>query len=170
MDLLKTTSGDTGADAFLPVLNYVVIKTQPIHLVSNIEFIRRFRMKSKLVSYTDYYFTQLVSTLPQECISGVSQMCESHSVQLRILLNQSMLGPSQTAGRSFCRVFCSRVSSVGSNTRRRCTKGNMQKCVCPGHFRFIQQAQFQNPVRYSHLPTRKPSYVMPLAGWRFWWG
>lgn len=52
-----------GADIFLPILNYVVIKAQPDALISNIEFIKRFRMKTKLTSYTEYYFIQLVVIL-----------------------------------------------------------------------------------------------------------
>lgn len=63
LNLLQNKGEQTGADVFVPILNYVVIKTQPIHLISNIEFIRRFRMKSRLVSSADYYFTQLVSLL-----------------------------------------------------------------------------------------------------------
>eukprot|EP00210_Caulerpa_lentillifera_P003884 g3711.t1 len=62
-ELLHSSGHDTSADSFMPVLNYVVIKAQPANLISNIEYIRRFRMKSKLVSYTDYYFTQLSASV-----------------------------------------------------------------------------------------------------------
>lgn len=52
-----------GADIFVPVMNYVVIRAQPEKLMSNIEFIRRFRMQSRLVSLAEYYFMQLVGKM-----------------------------------------------------------------------------------------------------------
>ena len=33
----------TGADDFLPVLIYLVLKTKPINPISNIEFIKKYR-------------------------------------------------------------------------------------------------------------------------------
>ena len=63
LDVLHGRGQESGADVFMPVLTYVVIKTQPIHLISNIEYIRRFRKKSRLVSHSDYYFTQLVRVM-----------------------------------------------------------------------------------------------------------
>ncbi len=50
-----------GADDFLPVLIYVVIHANPPQLASNLEYIQRFRMHSKMVSESAYFFTQLVS-------------------------------------------------------------------------------------------------------------
>ena len=52
----------TGADDFLPVLIYVVIHANPPQLASNLEYIQRFRMHSRMVSESAYFFTQLVST------------------------------------------------------------------------------------------------------------
>lgn len=53
-----------GADDFLPVLIYVVIHANPPQLASNLEYIQRFRMGSRMVSESAYFFTQLVSALP----------------------------------------------------------------------------------------------------------
>lgn len=50
-----------GADDFLPVLIYVVIHANPPQLASNLEYIQRFRMHSRMVSESAYFFTQLVS-------------------------------------------------------------------------------------------------------------
>ncbi|CAD7697933.1 unnamed protein product [Ostreobium quekettii] len=59
-NLLKTAGKAAGgADIFVPVLNYVVIRAAPEHMISNVEYIRRFRMKSRLSSHTEYYFMQL---------------------------------------------------------------------------------------------------------------
>jgi Vacuolar sorting protein 9 (VPS9) domain len=51
----------TGADDFTPVLIYTVIKAQPDKLASNLAFIERYRMRSKLTSESQYYFIGLVS-------------------------------------------------------------------------------------------------------------
>ena len=53
-----------GADDFLPVLIYVVIHANPPQLASNLEYIQRFRMISRMASESAYFFTQLVSALP----------------------------------------------------------------------------------------------------------
>ncbi|KAI9201263.1 hypothetical protein LWI28_020891 [Acer negundo] len=50
-----------GADDFLPVLIYVVIKANPPQLHSNLKFIQLYRRQTKLVSEAAYYFTNLVS-------------------------------------------------------------------------------------------------------------
>jgi hypothetical protein len=49
-----------GADDFLPVLIYVVIHANPPQLASNLEYIQRFRMESRMVSESAYFYTQLV--------------------------------------------------------------------------------------------------------------
>ena len=49
-----------GADDFLPVMIYVTIHANPQQLASNLEYIQRFRMRSKMVSESSYFYTQLV--------------------------------------------------------------------------------------------------------------
>jgi hypothetical protein len=49
-----------GADDFTPLLIYVVIKAQTAHLASNLVYIERYRVASKLASEAQYYFIQLV--------------------------------------------------------------------------------------------------------------
>ncbi|BFG40443.1 hypothetical protein CerSpe_267170 [Prunus speciosa] len=50
-----------GADDFLPVLIYVMIKANPPQLHSNLKFIQLYRRQTKLVSEAAYYLTNLVS-------------------------------------------------------------------------------------------------------------
>lgn len=50
-----------GADEFLPVLIYVVIKANPPQLHSNLLYIQRYRQQSRLVSEAAYFYTNLVS-------------------------------------------------------------------------------------------------------------
>lgn len=50
-----------GADDFLPVLIYVVIKANPPQLNSNLLYINRYRHHSRLVSEAAYFYTNIVS-------------------------------------------------------------------------------------------------------------
>lgn len=52
-----------GADEFLPLLNYVVLKANPSQLHSNVQFILRFRAPNKMITEAGYYFTHLESTI-----------------------------------------------------------------------------------------------------------
>lgn len=59
--LLKNTKkGDTSADSFVPLLIYVVLQANPEHLVSNIQYILRFRNQEKLGGEAGYYLSSLV--------------------------------------------------------------------------------------------------------------
>ena len=63
-NLLVSSAGKDsppGADDFLPVLVLVLLRAQPAQLPSNLAFIMRFRLASRLVSEASYYFTNLVS-------------------------------------------------------------------------------------------------------------
>ncbi|KAJ5779428.1 hypothetical protein N7457_007148 [Penicillium paradoxum] len=67
--LLKNSKkGDTSADSFIPLLIYVVLHANPDHLVSNIQYILRFRNQDKLGGEAGYYLSSL---------SGAIQFIES---------------------------------------------------------------------------------------------
>ncbi|KAE8398633.1 guanine nucleotide exchange factor Vps9 [Aspergillus pseudonomiae] len=58
--LLKNSkSSDTSADSFVPLLIYVVLHANPEHLVSNIQYILRFRNQDKLGGEAGYYLSSL---------------------------------------------------------------------------------------------------------------
>lgn len=52
-----------GADEFLPLLNYVLLKANPSQLHSNVQFILRFRSPNKMITEAGYYFTHVESTI-----------------------------------------------------------------------------------------------------------
>jgi len=67
--LLKNAqSSDTSADSFVPLLIYVVLQANPEHLVSNVQYILRFRNQDKLAGEAGYYLSSL---------SGAIQFIES---------------------------------------------------------------------------------------------
>ncbi|EEH46674.2 guanine nucleotide exchange factor VPS9 [Paracoccidioides brasiliensis Pb18] len=57
--LRNAKSGDTSADSFVPLLIYVVLKANPEHLVSNLQYILRFRNQDKLAGEAGYYLSSL---------------------------------------------------------------------------------------------------------------
>lgn len=79
LGLIRHLRKDEGADSFVPILIYVVLKANPEHLLSNVEyvhfssrqaprnldkhpsrFINRFRNPAKLQSEAGYYLSSLV--------------------------------------------------------------------------------------------------------------
>ena len=59
--LRNSKSSDTSADSFVPLLIYVVLQANPDHLVSNVQYILRFRNQDKLCGEAGYYLSSLVS-------------------------------------------------------------------------------------------------------------
>jgi hypothetical protein len=58
--LIRHLNSEESADTFVPILIYVVLKANPEHLLSNVEFINRFRNPTKLQSEAGYYLSSLV--------------------------------------------------------------------------------------------------------------
>ncbi|CAO3673940.1 unnamed protein product [Umbelopsis vinacea] len=61
--LIKHVEGDAGADKFLPIMIYVVLKSNPPKLVSNVQYINRFRNPDQLQSEGGYYLTNLMGAI-----------------------------------------------------------------------------------------------------------
>ncbi|KAG2209405.1 hypothetical protein INT47_008247, partial [Mucor saturninus] len=61
--LMKHMEGDEGADVFLPMLIYVVIRANPPRLISNVQYISRFRNPDLLRSEAGYYLTNLMGAI-----------------------------------------------------------------------------------------------------------
>ncbi|KAI9230592.1 MAG: hypothetical protein DHS80DRAFT_28661 [Piptocephalis tieghemiana] len=62
--LLRHMEGpDAGADKFFPILIYVVLKSDVEQLVSNVQYISRFRDPTKLESEAGYYLTNLMGVI-----------------------------------------------------------------------------------------------------------
>ena len=61
--LLRHSKSDGSADSFMPMLIYVVLHANPEHLVSNVQYILRFRNQDKLGGEAGYYLSSLVGAL-----------------------------------------------------------------------------------------------------------
>ena len=64
--LLKHNKSDSSADSFMPLLIYVVLQSNPEHLVSNVQYILRFRNQEKLGGEAGYYLSSLVCFVEPE--------------------------------------------------------------------------------------------------------
>jgi hypothetical protein len=60
---LRTSSSDQSADAFVPLLIYTVLQANPEHLVSNVQYILRFRNQEKLGGEAGYYISSLMGAV-----------------------------------------------------------------------------------------------------------
>lgn len=61
--LLKHSNADASADSFIPLLIYVVLQANPEHLVSNVQYILRFRNQDKLSGEAGYYLSSLLGAI-----------------------------------------------------------------------------------------------------------
>ncbi|KOS16780.1 Vacuolar protein sorting-associated protein 9a [Escovopsis weberi] len=61
--LLKHNKADSSADSFMPLLIYVVLQSNPEHLVSNVQYILRFRNQDKLGGEAGYYLSSLMGAV-----------------------------------------------------------------------------------------------------------
>ncbi|KAG9309021.1 hypothetical protein JVU11DRAFT_11236 [Chiua virens] len=88
--LLRHLRKDEGADSFVPVLIFVVLKANPDHLLSNVEFISRFRNPAKLQSEAGYYLSslmgavQFIETMDYTSVSNITQQEFERNVELAI--------------------------------------------------------------------------------------
>lgn len=61
--LLKHSKSDSSADSFMPLLIYVTLQANPEHIVSNVQYILRFRNQEKLGGEAGYYLSSLMGAV-----------------------------------------------------------------------------------------------------------
>ncbi|TKA80160.1 hypothetical protein B0A49_00766 [Cryomyces minteri] len=60
---LRNSQSDQSADSFVPLLIYTVLHANPDHLVSNVQYILRFRNQEKLSGEAGYYMSSLMGVV-----------------------------------------------------------------------------------------------------------
>jgi len=60
---LRNSQHDQSADSFVPLLIFVVLQANPEHLVSNVQYILRFRNQDKLGGEAGYYISSLMGAV-----------------------------------------------------------------------------------------------------------
>ncbi|GAB7348444.1 hypothetical protein MBLNU459_g6862t1 [Dothideomycetes sp. NU459] len=60
---LKNAKSDQSADAFVPLLIYTVLRANPEHIASNVQYILRFRNQDKLGGEAGYYISSLMGVV-----------------------------------------------------------------------------------------------------------
>jgi hypothetical protein len=60
---LRSAKADQSADSFVPLLIYTVLRARPEHLVSNVQYIWRFRNQEKLGGEAGYYMSSLMGVV-----------------------------------------------------------------------------------------------------------
>ncbi|KAI3332355.1 hypothetical protein HD806DRAFT_191766 [Xylariaceae sp. AK1471] len=140
--LLKHNKSDSSADSFMPLLIYVVLRANPDHLVSNVQYILRFRNQEKLGGEAGYYLSSLMGAVQfienmdrttltisdedfeQNVEAAVSAIAEKHRAEESTTLSPTnlsekgglYLGESSSARPSF--------DQDGSRTPRRSTSND----------------------------------------------
>ncbi|WFD30527.1 hypothetical protein MSPP1_001548 [Malassezia sp. CBS 17886] len=61
--LIRHLDTDEGADAFVPLLILVLLRANPPHLMSNMEYILRFKNPERRTSEADYYLSSLMGAI-----------------------------------------------------------------------------------------------------------
>ncbi|MBW0477688.1 hypothetical protein O181_017403 [Austropuccinia psidii MF-1] len=90
-----------GADTFVPILILVVLRAQPEHLISNIQYIHRFRNPDKMQGENGYYLSSLnaaisfIERLEHSVLSNITQSEFEFNVEQAIdRLPKSPIEPS----------------------------------------------------------------------------
>ena len=80
--LIRHLGSDESADAFMPLLILVVLRANPPNLISNWEYIQRFRSPPRRTSESEYYLSSLAGAIA--FIEQMDHTTLSHTTQLEL--------------------------------------------------------------------------------------
>jgi hypothetical protein len=102
--LIRHLSSQENADTFVPILIFVVLRANPDNLISNVEYISRFRNPERLSSESGYYLSSLmgaiafVETMDYTSLSNITQQEFEANVESAVLSISSSGGDGDMAG------------------------------------------------------------------------
>ncbi|KAM3071403.1 hypothetical protein ACMFMG_008998 [Clarireedia jacksonii] len=160
--LLKHSKSDSSADSFMPLLIYVVLQANPEHLVSNVQYILRFRNQEKLGGEAGYYLSSLMGAVQfienldrttltisdeefeRNVEAAVSAIAEKHQAETAQPSSPTQLSEKPTPSRP--EVMPQHSMEGESSTHRRSTSSNEyegdgsdEKAAMSGLLRTIQK-------------------------------
>ncbi|KAH8808241.1 hypothetical protein F5884DRAFT_791578 [Xylogone sp. PMI_703] len=163
--LLKHSKSDSSADSFMPLLIYVVLQSNPDHLVSNVQYILRFRNQEKLGGEAGYYLSSLLGAIQfienldrtsltisdeefeKNVEAAVSAIAEKHQAEIELANSPTRIseksGPSRpevTSRQSIeAEISAPRKSMSSNEDENGSGSGSDEKAAMSGLLRSIQK-------------------------------
>jgi len=155
--LLNHSKSDSSADAFMPLLIYVVLQANPEHLVSNVQYILRFRNQEKLGGEAGYYLSSLLGAVQfienldrttltisdeefeQNVEAAVSAIAEKHQMEAAKVPFPPPVGEKAAPPGQSLEAESSATRQTTSQTEYESGEGLDEKAAVSGLFRTIQQ-------------------------------
>ncbi|KAI9827516.1 MAG: hypothetical protein M1832_004866 [Thelocarpon impressellum] len=162
--LLRNSKSDQSADSFVPLLIYVVLQANPEHLVSNVQYIMRFRNQEKLGGEAGYYLSSLMGAIQfiesldrtsltisdeefeQNVEAAVSSIAEKHAedkplppTQIHVAEKSTISRPEVTSRNSMEAEYSSPRKSTSSREGGDPSSDGDEKAAVTGLLRTIQR-------------------------------
>ncbi|KAF8970276.1 hypothetical protein BGZ46_010526 [Entomortierella lignicola] len=178
--LIRRSEGASkGADTFLPILIYVVLRSNPPNLVSNVQYISRFRNPDKLQAEAGYYLASLmgaISFIENLEASSLSISPEEFDQQIEKTMNElnkekaDALAAAEAASRTTSpesstsqRKHGSKLATLVAGTAA--TRNTRQQGTINEKQFLAAEAQQQEKQQYHENPATKtsPSILNPAT-------
>lgn len=122
--LIRHLGSDESADAFMPLLILVVLRANPPNLISNLEYIQRFRSPPRRTSESEYYLSSLAGAVA--FIEQMDHTTLSHTTQAEVnervqeeatRIETETAEKGETTGRPFSLAASVAAVSLADDTR-----------------------------------------------------
>lgn len=173
--LLRQTSREENADGFLPILIYVVIKAHPKNLMSNINYIMRFRNPDKLFGEAGYYLSSLqgavsfIETLDLQSLS-ITEEEFNRNMDASELAKKNALAEAAVTDSSHPPSTPERSATPDPQSRRlespRNQSGNLTPSAVLQSSAGLLAVPFKSISKYfeAEPPSTKPTVSPPVEG------
>ncbi|KAF9272771.1 hypothetical protein BGZ88_004424 [Linnemannia elongata] len=167
--LIRRSEGNSkGADTFLPILIYVVLQSNPPNLVSNVQYISRFRNPDKLQAEAGYYLASLDGAISFiETLEASSLSISPAEFDSQIEKTMTELSQEKANAAAAAEVTKSPASSIISETG---TQGHRKQdsklatllagTAATRNSRSrppLNEKQYQSPAETAQLSEKTPS-------------